>query len=171
MIEDAWPEVRRIGVVSDTHWPRRARQYRPALLQGLEGVDLILHAGDLTILAALEPLREIAPVVAVCGNVDEMEVRAALPAQRIVRVGRYRIGLTHGHLGTARTTPERALRSFEPGLDAVVFGHSHAPLHELRDGVLLLNPGSPTDRRHEPRFSYGLLFAENVLRGELHFFL
>ncbi len=168
MIEDSFPQARLVGVVSDTHWPRRAHRYPDALLSGLAGVDLILHAGDLVILGALEPLRRIAPVIAVCGNVDEIEVRRELPEKRIVQAGAHRIGVTHGHLGTARTTPERALAAFAgEAVSAVVFGHSHSPLNEMRGGILLFNPGSPTDRRSQPTFSYGILHVEERLWGEL----
>jgi putative phosphoesterase len=160
-----------VGVVSDTHWRGGGRAYPEVLLRGLQGVDLILHAGDLVTLAALEPLWLIAPVVAVAGNVDEMAVRAALPDRRVVQIGPYRVGLTHGHRGVGRNTPERALTTFEfVPLDAVVFGHSHEPLCEERDGVLLFNPGSPTDRRFQPEFSFGILHAAERLWGEIRRF-
>ena len=72
-----------------------------------------------------------------------------------------RIGLTHGHLGIERSTPERALFTFGPlpgdVVDVVAFGHSHVPVVERRSGVLLVNPGSPTDRRRQPAYSFGLL--------------
>lgn len=164
--EDAFPNAREIGVVSDTHLPRFGRGLPEELLRGLQGVDLILHAGDLVTLAVLEPLRKIAPVVAVHGNMDGDEVRQALPARRIVVAGGCRIGLVHGDSGRGRTTPERALNSFT-GVDAVVFGHSHAPLCEEHDGVLLFNPGSPTDKRTQRRFSYGVLNVDGALWGEI----
>ncbi len=167
--DDAWPRARVLGVVSDTHLGYGRRGYPDALLRGLQRVDLILHAGDLVTLAALPPLEAIAPVVAVCGNVDELPVRVVFPTHRVVRAGAYRVGLVHGHQGIGRTTPERAFGAFT-GVDAVVFGHSHTPLCEVRDGVLLLNPGSPTDRRREPRFSYALLHVANRLWGEVRYF-
>lgn len=155
---EAWPQARRVGVVADTHFGSRGRAYPPELLRGLEGVDLILHAGDLTSLSALEPLQAIAPVAAVAGNVDDPEVRALLPFRRVVLAGPCRVGLVHGHSGAGPTTPDRALRSFaDADVAVVVFGHTHAPLCQERGGVLLLNPGSPTTRRHEPDFSFALL--------------
>lgn len=168
MIEESFPHARRVGVVSDTHLRSTARPYPNALLQGLQGVDLILHAGDLTVLAALEPLQRIAPVIAVAGNVDEPAVRAALPERRLVRAGAYRIGLVHGDRGTGRTTVERALNAFSfVPLDAIVFGHTHAPLCEEHNGILLFNPGSPTDRRLQAEFSFGILHLEDRLWGEV----
>ncbi|MHB1133774.1 MAG: metallophosphoesterase family protein [Chloroflexota bacterium] len=146
-----------IGVVSDTHLPRFGRALPPRLMAGLRGVDLILHAGDLTEMFVLDLLREIAPVEAVHGNVDGAEVLWALPNQRVVEVGGKRIGLTHGH-GMAGSTPSRARQAFAGStIDVVVFGHSHTPYNEEVDGLLLFNPGSPTDRRRQPRPSFGIL--------------
>jgi putative phosphoesterase len=145
-----------IGVISDTHIPSRARAIPPAALAALAGSDLILHAGDLTRLAVLEPLRAIAPVLAVYGNVDPWEVAHRLPRRVLVLAGRWRIGLVHGNEGEQRTTPERARAAFE-AVDAVVFGHSHQPLCEPHDGVLLFNPGSLTDRRRSPYCACGRL--------------
>ena len=105
----------------------------------------------------LEQLAELAPVDAVAGNNDPPELGERLGYERLVEVAGARIGLTHGHRGTGRTTPERAWRtfaSFERPLHAIAFGHSHQPLVERRDGVWLLNPGSPTDRRRQPTFSF-----------------
>lgn len=149
-----------IGVVSDTHIPSRARRIPPRVIAGLRGVDLILHAGDLTELSVLAELRAIAPVEAVVGNVDSLEVMEALPRTRILDVDGRRIGLVHGD-GPGPSTPARVLRAFAGiPVDAIVFGHSHAPLCEHRDGLLLFNPGSPTDKRRQPRASYGLLRVE-----------
>jgi predicted phosphodiesterase len=79
--------------------------------------------------------------------------------------------MTHGHHGPGRTTPERAIRTFadsNPPLHAIAFGHSHQPIIDRRDGVLLLNPGSPTDRRRQPTFSFIRLDVRGAeLRPEL----
>ena len=146
-----------VVVVSDTHLPRFGRALPPVLARGLESADLILHAGDLAQAFVLDLLGEFAPVVAIAGNNDPPELAERLGTQRIVDVGGVRIGLTHGHLGPGRTTPERAWRLFateDPPLDAICFGHSHIPLVSQRDGVWLLNPGSPTDKRRQPTYSY-----------------
>lgn len=156
------PGVTIVGVVSDTHLPRFGRRLPDALRDGLDaaGVELILHAGDLTGQLALDLLAEIAPVVAVAGNNDPPELLARLGDRRILEVEEVRIGLAHGHLGPGRTTPERARRLFEADdVDLIVFGHSHQPLWTPAAGSrpALLNPGSPTDRRREPSASYALL--------------
>jgi len=93
--------------------------------------------------------------------------------RRIVEVASTRLGLVHGDLGVGRTTPERATRSFEPDeVDAVLFGHSHIPLLDrLPDGRLLLNPGSPTDRRRRPRYSWALLEVDaGATQAEIRMF-
>lgn len=156
-----------VGVVSDTHIPSRGRRLPPALLAGLRGADLILHAGDLTILAVLDELRRIAPVEAVYGNVDAPEVVATLPRTRVVTAGGKRIGLVHGD-GPGASTLARARRAFLGlPLDAIVFGHSHAPYCEWEGNTLLFNPGSPTDKRRQPRPSFGLLHVTVEVEGEV----
>lgn len=153
----------RVVVTSDTHLPRFGRALPQPLVQGLRRADLILHCGDLTQPFVLDLLEEHAPMIAIAGNNDGPELHERLGTARVVEVGRARIGVTHGHLGPGRTTRERALRTFagaDPPLDAICFGHSHIPLVERREGLWLLNPGSPTDRRRQPTFSYLVLDVE-----------
>jgi putative phosphoesterase len=147
-------------VVSDTHLPRFGRALPAALVQGLSAprVDLILHLGDLTDLLAIHLLEAIAPVRAVAGNNDGPDVHRRYPEHDVVEIDGFRLGITHGHAGSGRTTQERALRRFGADVDAVLFGHSHIPVcRRVPDGRLVLNPGSPTDRRRQPQFSFALL--------------
>lgn len=147
----------RVVLVGDTHLPRFGSQLPPPLVEGLADASLILHAGDITEPFVLELLRGHAPVHAVAGNNDGAELAEALGWRRIVEVEEVRIGLTHGHHGSGRTTLERARLAFsrdEPAVDVICFGHSHQPMVERIGGQWLLNPGSPTDRRREPYFSY-----------------
>ena len=146
-----------IGLVSDTHVPRRAKALPDTLLQGLQGVDLILHAGDLVASEVLDILGAIAPVVAVAGNMDPPDVRAQLGTSRVLTVDKLKIGLIHGD-GSRGTTAGRARAAF-PHAGCIVFGHSHQPLVERHGKVLLVNPGSPTDPRYGHRCSYGLLYV------------
>ncbi len=94
------------------------------------------------------------PIAAVHGNVDSPELRRRLPAELTLEVEGATIGLVHD-AGPRRGRLERLARRF-PHADAVVFGHSHIPLHEERDGFRIFNPGSPTDRRRQPRHTMGL---------------
>lgn len=122
-------------------------------------MDLILHAGDISSLAVLNQLEAYAPVEAVQGNVELAEVVRALPLTRELVVGGCAIGMVHD-LGERQQYARNARRLF-PTARVVVFGHSHAPLIEDRDGLLLLNPGSATDRRRQPHCSVALLTISN----------
>ena len=149
-----------VGVVSDTHLPRFGRQLPAALVDGLRaaGVQQILHCGDHTTTLAVELLRHIAPIEAVLGNNDAPELATEYEAKKIVLIAGIKVGLVHGDTGRGRTTPLRALSAFaEECVDVICFGHSHQPYLARHGDVLLLNPGSPTDRRREPAFSYALL--------------
>jgi uncharacterized protein len=144
-----------IAIVSDTHMPRRGRTLPDACVQRLRDADLILHAGDLITLDVLAELQSYGDVVAVHGNVDDALVRAALPATAVVEAQGQRIVIVHD-AGPA-TGRLRRMRARFPEAAAVVFGHSHMPLHEhAADGFQIFNPGSPTDRRRAPRHTMGI---------------
>ena len=149
-----------IAVIADTHLPRGARRIPDACREWLREADLILHAGDLTAPSVLEDLERIGPpVVAVHGNVDAEELRRRLPEQTVVTAEGARIAMVHD-AGPAKGRLDRMRLRF-PDADALVFGHSHVPLHEQRDGFQIFNPGSPTDRRRQPRHTMGLARVEN----------
>jgi len=144
-----------IAIISDTHMPRGDRRLPAACVQRLRAADLILHAGDLIAPSVLRELQSLGPVIAVHGNVDGADVRQALPAVQLVRAGAVRIAMTHdaGPVGGRAAR----MRARFPTADAVVFGHSHLPLHELSaDGFQLFNPGSPTERRRAPAHTMGI---------------
>ena len=161
----------RVVLLGDTHLPRFGRRLPAPLLDALRTADRILHAGDHTDPFVLDLLETFAPTDAVAGNNDPPALHARLGEARTVVVEGVRIGLTHGHAGRGRTTPERALNTFataDPAVGAVAFGHSHIPMIERRDGIWLLNPGSPTDRRRQPTFSFLRLEIDGAeLRPEL----
>ena len=156
-----------LAIISDTHMPKGGRALPGACVERLRAADLILHAGDLVapeVLALLESLGP--PVLAVHGNVDEPELRMRLPAVRLVEAGGARIVMTHDG-GPANRRLARLRRRF-PDADAVVFGHSHLPLHEEADGFHIFNPGSPTERRRAPAHTMGMATAQD---GRLTFAL
>ncbi len=149
-----------IAIISDTHLPRGARTLPETCLTRLRAADLIVHAGDLSALSVLAALSELGPpVVGVRGNVDDAAVRAALPETAVFTAGaRWRIAVIHD-AGIARGRLQRMRRRF-PDVDAVIFGHSHIPLHEAdAGGFQIFNPGSPTDRRRQPHATMGLAHA------------
>jgi uncharacterized protein len=145
------------AVIADTHMPRRARTLPESLIPHLERADLILHAGDLMDPTLLEELAAYAPIRAVRGNLDPPEAR--LPETLEFEFGGARVAMTHDS-GTKRGRRSRMRRRF-PEARVVVFGHSHVPWLEDQDGFLLLNPGSPTDRRRQPDHTFALLQAED----------
>jgi putative phosphoesterase len=154
-----------LAIISDTHMPRGSRALPPDCVERLRAADAILHAGDLVALEVLELLESLGPPVhAVHGNVDEWEVRIRLPAVRVVDAEGARILMTHDG-GPAQGRLARLRRRY-PDADAVVFGHSHLPLHEEAGGFHLFNPGSPTDRRRAPRHTMGIASAR---AGRLEF--
>ncbi|MGZ4187325.1 MAG: metallophosphoesterase family protein [Solirubrobacteraceae bacterium] len=147
-----------IAVISDTHMPKGGRRLADECVARLRSSDLIIHAGDLIGLEVLNDLRRYAPVKAVHGNVDDAAVKTALPEVATVSAEGVRIEIVHDS-GPARGRLAR-LRSRFPDADAVVFGHSHMPLHERgEDGFQIFNPGSPTERRRAPSRTMGIARA------------
>ena len=157
----------RIGVISDTHIPD-FRRLPESIWQHFADVELIIHAGDLSILRVIAELETIAPVVAVQGNVEGDEVVKKLPVKREIVVGHCRIGIVH-ILGDSRNRARVARQEF-PNARCVVFGHSHIPWNHEYNGLLLFNPGSATDRRRQPKCSIGMLYVDDEagsVRGEI----
>lgn len=145
----------RIAIISDTHMPRGPRRLPDRCVELIPSADLLLHAGDVTDVPTLEAFAAIGPpLVAVHGNVDDAAVRARLPAERTVEAAGARIAMVHD--SGQRTGRLARMRARFPDADAVVFGHSHLPLHEEADGFQLFNPGSPTERRRAPHHTMGL---------------
>ena len=145
-----------VGVISDTHG-----LLRPEALAALEGVDAIVHAGDIGSAGILDALRRIAPVVAVRGNNDRDAWAASLPEIAKTEIGGTRIWVVHdlsslwAHLGRRGPSPATACGDHaelgkDPalaGVAVVISGHSHSPRVERREGLLFLNPGSAGPRR------------------------
>ena len=140
----------RLGVISDTHG-----LLRPQALALLQDCDLILHAGDIGKYAVLEKLRELAPVVAVRGNVDSGPGMSLYPQTRAVEFARHWFYLLHD-LDELDIDPKAA------GFGAVVFGHSHQPSISRRDGVLYFNPGSAGPKRFSLTVCIGLIEVEGA---------
>ncbi|AEK73790.1 metallophosphoesterase [Thermococcus sp. 4557] len=135
-----------IAVTSDTHYGDKTRNPPSLLFQHLEErmPDLILHAGDVTSHELLEELEGFAPVIAVRGNADYLN----LPEERVVDAGDIEIGLLHGHQFFSLNAQFLTLKALDMGVDVLVFGHTHRFYHDTYSihgkRVVLLNPGSPT---------------------------
>lgn len=151
-----------VAVVSDTHLPRFGDRLPPELLRGLgrARVELILHLGDFTGPAVPGLLEAVAPLEAVAGNNDPPRLVRRFGRRKVLTVDGVRIGMVHGD-GTRGSTVGRSLAAFaDERVDVICFGHSHQPVCERRDGRWLLNPGSPTDKRTQARYSYAILRIE-----------
>jgi uncharacterized protein len=142
------------------------RNLPDACVERLAACDLIVHGGDLMTEEALTEIEAIGPPVeAVLGNMDSLELRRRLPPERTIKLPE---GVTLGMVHDAGPSAGRLarLRLRFPGADAVVFGHSHIPLHERDGDFQIFNPGSPTERRRAPHHSMGL---GRVERGAIAF--
>ncbi len=143
----------KIIALSDTHSEPLPR----ALTEDLKTADLIVHAGDFSDVQVYDQLKAFKQVRAVYGNMDGRDLRQLLPKDSVFECAGVKIGLSHGE-----GRPEgiiAKLREFfkDKGVQVVIFGHSHAPCHEMIDGVLYFNPGSPTDTVRAPYLSYGVI--------------
>ncbi|MGA9290287.1 MAG: metallophosphoesterase family protein [Anaerobacillus sp.] len=142
-------------ILSDTHMPRMAKKLPNPLLEELKSADLLIHVGDWQTKDVYEELKLYAPVTGVYGNVDESFFYKEFEKKIILELEGHRIGITHGH-GKGKTTEKRALDQFQgEEVDLILFGHSHIPLHKEYDGRIIFNPGSPTDKRRQPQYSFG----------------
>jgi putative phosphoesterase len=146
------------AVLADTHIPRRARALPEEIVPYLQKADFVLHAGDLMEPSLLNELALYAPVCAVAGNLDPAGV-VDLPKTLEFDFGGVRVAMIHDS-GSKEGRRNRLKRRF-PEARVVVFGHSHIPFLEEEDGLLLLNPGSPTDKRRQRDHTFALLRAEN----------
>jgi putative phosphoesterase len=186
-IDHLSPSVTRIGVVADTHIPDRLKRLPASVFEKLRGVDAILHAGDLSAAHVVKSLETIAPVFAVQGNRDMItRYGRTLPTDRLIEIGKVRIGLTHGHggwrgylkeklhyhlfgYGITRTI-RRAQQRFEfEQMNAIIFGHTHRPYNAVCDQVLVFNPGSvgPDYYTHYGAAVGIITIADSAVRGEI----
>ena len=145
-----------VVIIADTHISRRARSLPEELIPHFESADLILHAGDLVEPSLLQELAIYAPVRAVRGNVDPPD--SNLPETLEFDSGGVAIAMLHD--SGRKEGRRRRLKQRFPDARVVVFGHSHVPFLEDEDGLLLLNPGSPTDKRWQPHHTFALLRVE-----------
>lgn len=156
----------RIGVISDTHIPRACPSLPAQVIKAFDGVDLILHAGDLVEAKVLRDLEKIAKTIAVYGNMDDPDVLNLLREKEIIKVDGFSIGLIHGH-GSAANIANYVRNQFSDKVDTIVFGHSHVPMNEVKNGILFFNPGSPTDKLFAAYNSCGILTVTDKIKGEL----
>ncbi len=139
----------RLLLLADTHLPTRARDLSAPVWHLVDAADLVVHAGDWIEADLLDRLEQRAPVLGCWGNNDGPDLRARLPEVAHATLEGVRVAVVH-ETGSKAGREVRADRD-HPGVDLLVFGHSHIPWDTVTPGGLrLLNPGSPTDRRRQP---------------------
>lgn len=146
-----------IGVIADTHIPDRGNRLPLAVSDLFSQVPLILHAGDFTTEETWWAIKSKTQLKAVWGNMDQPELKRKLPQKEIFSIEGVKIGLIHGE-GSPQGIVQRIKPAFEgEKIDLVVYGHTHQPRKEWIEGVLFLNPGSPTDKVFAPFNSFAIV--------------
>jgi putative phosphoesterase len=144
----------RAVVIADTHVPARARDLPAALWASIDAADVVIHAGDWVAASLVSALSSRCRLIGVYGNNDGPDVRALLPSVARATLGGVRVAVVH-ETGAAAGRERRMDRAYGGSADLLVFGHSHVPWDTVTPGGLrLLNPGSPTDRRRQPRVTW-----------------
>ena len=154
----------KIGVIADTH-AQTIEDIPWSIMNALEDVDLIIHAGDMTERAVLDGLRDIVEVKAIHGNMDSGELKRMLPDKRTLDIEGKQIGLVHGS-GGPWGMAER-VRPLFGDVDVIIFGHSHRPFNEKINNILVFNPGSPTDTVFATINTFGILTINDEIKGEI----
>ncbi|WP_044022148.1 metallophosphoesterase family protein [Bacillus sp. SG-1] len=156
-------------VISDTHMPNRGQEFPPVLIKELKSADLIIHAGDWNTIDVYEKLKGFGRVEGVYGNTDQQEILETFPKKMVLNAEGYSIGVVHGD-GKGKTTEKRALEAFDERPDIIIFGHSHIPYARYSQGTLLFNPGSATDKRKQPYYSFGIIEIESEIKSQHIFY-
>ncbi|MFC5260853.1 metallophosphoesterase family protein [Kribbella qitaiheensis] len=151
----------RLVLISDTHLPLRAKKLPAAVWEAIDDADVVIHAGDWVNVGLLDELEDRAQRLIGCwGNNDGPVLRERLPEVARVTLDGLSVAVVH-ETGQAKGREERCEKSY-PGLDLLVFGHSHIPWDTTTPrGLRLLNPGSPTDRRRQPHCTYQTAVIES----------
>jgi uncharacterized protein len=158
----------RIGVISDTHLQELAPKLPKGVINAFKDVQMIIHCGDITELNVLDELKNICPEVrAVQGNMDSEEVKGKLPLKDIFFVGKFKLALTHGR-GAPVTIVDTVLNEFKQEKpDIIIFGHTHFPVNEKREGVILFNPGSAMDKVYAKFNSCGIIELNDKIETKI----
>jgi hypothetical protein len=155
----------KIGLISDTHLSRFDQRLKQISEKYFNDVDLILHAGDIVDLGVLEGFGE-KEVKAVYGNMDPPSLKKVLPEVVTIDIRGFKVALIHGW-GMPLGIEARVMNEIGHQVDCVVYGHTHQACIKDQDGVLFLNPGSPTDKRFTDRNTIGILEIDDKLSGKI----
>ncbi|MBM7659696.1 putative phosphoesterase [Bacillus mesophilus] len=144
--------------------PKKSRELPTELIKELQNTDYTLHLGDWQNMDTYIQFKNFAPIDGVAGNLDDEGIINLFGFKKILEFHGIRIGLVHGHLGKGRSTEARALNSFtDEQVDIILFGHSHIPILKQVNAITLFNPGSPTDKRRQDAFSFGVINIAETL--------
>ena len=158
----------RIGVISDTHIPERAKSIPQKILEEFKKVDMVIHAGDFVDAEVLEMLRKVCPDVrGVSGNMDQSDIKMNFSEKEIIPVGKFKIGVKHGY-----GPPDKLIAMMQEAfkkddVDVVIFGHSHNALNLKEGKVLYFNPGSPTDNVFAAYNSFGIIEINDKIEARI----
>ena len=156
-----------VYLISDTHVPERREEIPREFLSQLKEEDIVLHAGDWTSGNTLKLLQQKAKVFGVWGNMDDGTVRKELPEKTIVEIQKFKIGITHG-FGAPEGMVEKVQSKFLEKVDMILFGHTHVPHSEEKDGILFYNPGSLSFNNDRRELTYAILeIKDNELAPRL----
>ncbi len=154
----------KIGVISDTHLREADLEFKKLIESHFKDVEKIFHAGDFVDLSVADYLSGQKELIAVCGNMDSRDIQKVFPRKRIVELKGFRIGLIHGG-GPPFGIESRIQGEFDQ-VDAIVYGHSHAPANHRVKNITFFNPGSPT-RSFIHRGTLGILYLGEKIEGEI----
>jgi len=156
-----------VYLISDTHVPERREEIPREFLSQLKEEDIVLHAGDWTSGNTLKLLQQKAKVFGVWGNMDDGAIRKELPEKTIVEIQNFKIGITHG-FGAPEGMVEKVQSKFLEKVDMILFGHTHVPHSEEKDGILFYNPGSLSFNNDRRELTYAILeIKDNELAPRL----
>jgi uncharacterized protein len=154
----------KIVVMSDTHLTKPTDEFKEVCTRFCDGADMVIHLGDWERVELLNYLEQY-PLEAVSGNMDDLYIRDRLPSKKIVKVGGFRLGLIHGWGSSGGIRQRIALEL--PGVDAILFGHTHQPLLHREEGLLWFNPGSVFMGRGTHRKTIGIIRIEDRIEAEI----
>jgi putative phosphoesterase len=157
-------EMMKIGVISDTHLREPHPEFKKLIESHFKDVEKIFHAGDFVDWSIAEYLSSQKELIAVCGNMDSKDIQKAFPQKRIIEVKGFKIGLIHG--GGPPFGIESRIRGEFDEVDAIVYGHSHAPANHQVKNITFFNPGSPT-HSFIHRATLGILHLGEKIEGEI----
>jgi len=158
----------KIGVLSDTHMPEKAKALPLKLCAALKKCDMVIHVGDMVTMEVPQALEKLCSnFKAVCGNMDPGQIRNKFPEKEIIEVGKFRLGVKHG-FGPPDKLKVMLKESFKHDkVDMIIFGHSHNPMSEVEDGIIFFNPGSPTDDIFAPYKSFGIIEINDKIETKI----